>query len=406
MTLHIHRRLALLERELNSWARLLASVPPRRVQHTVDEVMAYPLLQDGDDVELTLGFALEEVVALTGRLKTMTDAAVHLWPHRSDEFRSLGARLSLPQLNPAWAERLAGDGELAIRVLRAETILPVETVEQAVVTTAPDEYARFSEFCDFRRFTAKLAVLEAAGMYGALVHDAWLRPVSGESLSPDQNAQLQGHCRAYLAAEHLFPWVEYRVSEPAQWCYRAMFEFAGIGRSAHVAEKGLHMIHRPWQEALEGEFAEQIRQIIGRLYEALQQLGDYGDLVSQVLDAGGQWGPDSMVGSSKPVNIIPATDAAGECREAVVALAQGRRGPRGLKSVLRQVREHLIRCGNAKGHAAEPTRVVILVTDVWDPEVLAESMGDFAAHAQAPFMPKTFVGVLVNGTQISIQQIV
>lgn len=406
MNMLVDRRLSLLERELGPWRQLLGAARAGWLNQPADEVMGYPLLRDGDEVELTAGFALEALVAAVGRLKDLTGAAARLWPQRGREFLDIAARYELPRLVPALAERLSNDGELAIRVLRAETEAPLQRGNAESGHEIPDEYARFTEFCTFRRFTAKLGVLPSAAMYGLITGDEWLRPVSDDARATAVEGWLQRACRAYLAAEYLFPWIPYEGNLVVEGCHRSLFKFAGLDSGGAADAKGVLMTQRPLQETIRGEYEDKIRGIVGRLDRALQQVGSYEELADLILDGGGQWGPDSMIGSADQVNFIPANGALGECREVLVALVQGRRGARGLRSVLRQVREHLIRCGAANGNTAHTTRIVILVTDIWDPELLAESKGDFAAHAEDPRLPKTFVGVLVNGTQLSIQHFV
>ena len=162
----------------------------------------------------------------------------------------------------------------------------------------------------------------------------------------------------------------------------------------HIKE----IIHNLFEEGIIAENAiQQVTEILIRIASTLNQIGDYGELIDQITYDGGQWGPDSFVGSRGPVNIIPATDESGQCREVLLAFAQGRRSPkRGLKAVMRQVREHLIRC--------QQTRIVIIFTDIWDPEVFAESSGDFQAH-RSIIPPRTIMGALVNGNRITPQTI-
>jgi hypothetical protein len=145
--------------------------------------------------------------------------------------------------------------------------------------------------------------------------------------------------------------------------------------------------------AIEEEAIQKVSQIMSRIASTLNQIGNYGDLIDQIVYGGGQWGADSFVGSREPVNVIPSFDESDTCREILLAFAQGRKSPKcGLRAIMRQVREHLIRCGQ--------TQITIIFTDVWDPEIFAESAGDLLAHRNCR-PPKTIIGALVNGNRIT-----
>lgn len=146
--------------------------------------------------------------------------------------------------------------------------------------------------------------------------------------------------------------------------------------------------------------------IIDRLSGALRQIGNYHDLIDQIVWGGGSWGEDSLLGSPDKVNIIPSDDVDGSCQEILVAFAEGKRSSRtGLSTVIRKVREHLIRCGDSNCRNAKPTRVAIIFTDLWDKEIFSESIGDLRAHHDS-FPRKVIIGALVNKDRITPQAII
>jgi hypothetical protein len=72
---------------------------------------------------------------------------------------------------------------------------------------------------------------------------------------------------------------------------------------------------------------------------------------------------------------------------------------------MRQVREHLIRCGDSTCREAETTRVAIVFTDLWDKEIFSESIGDLKAHHES-YPGKVIIGALVNKDRITLQPII
>ena len=115
--------------------------------------------------------------------------------------------------------------------------------------------------------------------------------------------------------------------------------------------------------------------IIRRLSEAIAEQG-YDDMIRAVTSNGGQSGPNSMLGNTAPINLIPGRPG-GVCCPIVVAMASGSslRGKTGFPRVMRDLRAHLIRC-------ARKSKLAIVVTDVWDPKLIEESRQDLLAHQE------------------------
>jgi hypothetical protein len=137
------------------------------------------------------------------------------------------------------------------------------------------------------------------------------------------------------------------------------------------------------------DILQQAKEILGRIEEAIGQVG-YGQFCESITEDGGQYGPDSMVGSRGPINIIPG-DKAGCCCDLVLAVSKGGLTSRfGFDIITRQIRAHLIDC-------IGQTRLVIFLTDSWNPSKLEESRGDFEAHRRRGTL---VVPILVNGHQL------
>ena len=78
-------------------------------------------------------------------------------------------------------------------------------------------------------------------------------------------------------------------------------------------------------------------------------------------------------GTGEIFNLIPHDSNGGTCHDILVAIARGSHHRRfGFRSVMRQVRSHLINC--------EYTKFVLLLTDNWDREKFRESQADLEAH--------------------------
>jgi uncharacterized protein YejL (UPF0352 family) len=108
----------------------------------------------------------------------------------------------------------------------------------------------------------------------------------------------------------------------------------------------------------------------------------------------GAWVSHSIFGASDVINVIPTEDPTGVCHRILLACAHGTRGSKkGLKAVLRKVREHLIHCTN--------TDIVLIVTDNWVTDIINESTGDFETYRRNH--GKTILGVLVNKGRITLQ---
>ena len=99
-------------------------------------------------------------------------------------------------------------------------------------------------------------------------------------------------------------------------------------------------------------------------------------------------GHNEMGSSSDCYNIIPNDAASGICTDIVVTLAstRGHRLHR-FTSVMRDLRSHLIECSHS-------TELVLIITDVWDPQKFRESEADLKSHIRkgVKFVPGLIAG--------------
>ena len=100
-----------------------------------------------------------------------------------------------------------------------------------------------------------------------------------------------------------------------------------------------------------------------------------------------------MIVRTSDINIIPGVES-GICCPLAVALSMGDSMScrYGLRNVMRAVRRHLIDC-------FQDTGVMMIVTDVWSPRLLEESLGDLQAHEN---QGKHMLFFLVNGSKLTL----
>ena len=106
-------------------------------------------------------------------------------------------------------------------------------------------------------------------------------------------------------------------------------------------------------------------RVLERIVAAIAEIG-YDAFVDDVTCSEFRGGPESLVGASA-INLIPS-QAHGPCHSVLLAVSRGEKKAGGFPSVMRQVKEHLIRC--------PATRAVIVVCDHWRPD---EHIGDLRA---------------------------
>jgi hypothetical protein len=99
------------------------------------------------------------------------------------------------------------------------------------------------------------------------------------------------------------------------------------------------------------------------------------------------------IGRSSDINIIPGSEA-GICCPLALAICKGESPsrPYGFRNVMRKVRSHMIDCFYDTG-------AVMIVTDVWSPRLLEESLGDLESHRSKG---KKILFFLVNGSKLSL----
>lgn len=367
---------------------------------------------DGDLTGFSVGYAFDRVLVCTMRARDIFFMVRNFWPEEmnilntSDEYFSLDQKLA----DMESFSRGFGNTEVYIHLLSKE--FSGFVFDENSPPDAVENIDIFDAFAALRRFIGKGSIVgdELRGLY-AFFQDQWLRTFENSLPMLDRSARriLQGSFRQYLANQGFYPWLNNPSYEDGLLVnYREkMFEFAQL--SARRSEMNMRdLMDDIFSESdIDPELRAEIVAIIERLSDVLEQIGRIDQVYRSITDGNGQWGDGSMIGSTSPVNIIPAEeDDFSSCQRVLVAFAQGGTRKRyGLKDVLKSVRTHLIGCGDSRCQPNGPTQAVILVTDTWDPRIIKDSIEDFRAHMNSA-VPKVFVGLLVNGNQVTIQSLV
>jgi hypothetical protein len=123
--------------------------------------------------------------------------------------------------------------------------------------------------------------------------------------------------------------------------------------------------------------------VLGRITEAIGEIG-YDEFVEDVSSKDFSAGPSSLVGASS-IDLIPS-QVRGPCQPLLLAVSKGDKKAIGFPTIMRQVREHLIRC--------PATLSVIVLCDHWAPSMLEEHLGDLRAqHARGARFLFLMVGI-------------
>lgn len=113
-----------------------------------------------------------------------------------------------------------------------------------------------------------------------------------------------------------------------------------------------------------------VSRVLRRVESAISEVG-YDSFLEDLSSSEFLGGNDSPVGSDA-INLIPGHGKVA-CCTTLLAVSQGDKKAIGFPSIMKQVRKHLIDCINM-------TRVVIVLCDHWQPDMLEDHIGDLRAH--------------------------
>jgi hypothetical protein len=196
-------------------------------------------------------------------------------------------------------------------------------------------------------------------------------------LNESLGSALRYHLRCYMHSNLLVSWLDedFETEEAGEYSrsslQRASQAFAGESSlnqflSEKIVIPSIEHFLSQWQYS---DAHGTAKRVLERLSQAIAEIG-FDDFVEDVASGDFRGGQQSLVGVSE-INLIPS-QTRGPCQLLLLAVSKGDKKAIGFPSVMRQVREHLIRC--------PVTKAVVILCDYWGPSMLDEHLGDLRAH--------------------------
>lgn len=336
---------------------------------------------DRKPIGLSAGYVLRRYLIALGQLENLVDVLSAEWPHLRNEFQQDLARF-------APGPFFEGSGQASERLV---TVLAGRMHLER--PTSPGDRPNLDEMadllCDFRRYVdfqrGSEAISAGPAIMGEISGPAWVSAIEGliELLDRDEREDLAERMRRYLSGQYILNSRSVN-SERIRRFHEALLSATVIpGEEMYKIDVDGLVGQISGSDVTDNDRAN-VAQVLKSLEKLLSDI-PFEDLP----DVLGDWGG---MHSFSDVNIIPTTQSKGACCHLLLATASGSGASRrGLVGVLRQVRRHLIECFGI-------TRVVILLTDTWDPSKFRESRADIEAHRRGGVV---FVTGVVSGRQIS-----
>ena len=214
--------------------------------------------------------------------------------------------------------------------------------------------------------------------------------VSIGSLDRQSKEYLQGKLAAFIRNSFLLSDVRLPHGGSLGERYLPLFRAIRLLRGETIMN--IDQIRKILVEAeIDPETRSRVEQLIAALGEWLSE-ADIIDVRDRIT-SGGHLPPG--INNRGDIVVIPG-DSPGHCAPIVLAVAHGSRGRFGLAFIMREIRAHLIQC-------FETAEVVILLTDVWDPNggLMKESLLDFQAYAWRTKHRKILIPVVCWKQQIN-----
>jgi hypothetical protein len=354
----------LLMRSADSWRGSLFHEPP--------ETAAKILLFQNEQPYMRLGYAFRELLSTISKAQEVAHFAASLWP-------------SMRQRSEQWRRRFHLDASL--RSLIGRAVLHIKVIDRLLhhadffaTAWAFDEsngdapgvdghdatLEGYYSLCRYRDNQALARITkEVAGSI------QWIRipPVEPKILSV--SPELEPLVRRFRAANLLFSWLRLPDGQSVGQCYSSLFQI-DLRKDRLKMDLGDLAGDLARDLSLPDPEHENIVGILRRVAQALSEM-DYSTFVEAVLSEGGQDGPDSMIGNTEPINLIPSENK-GSCCATLLALSTRRHRALAFPVVMRKVKAHLIECAGI-------TKAVIFMTDTWDAnEFINAHIGELVAH--------------------------
>jgi hypothetical protein len=367
------RTIYLLDERLEAWRSVIAHDPQLKAASDSQEIWNHEL-RLSDDYAVRYSFALGEILEARGRLLDMLEYIEKCWPHRKGWCEKHRRKSSIDKILGDLGFLLLSAPELQNELLLGDLQQPDSGWENHDPERTLYEYSdtedgipELSILFDYRDAKARALAINELG--GSSIAEEQIDEIATRAWQPDFSSHERGElawlAKEYIFSERLFSWQQDEVSSWGSDRYRFIFDIAEL--RAPVLDE---VVRRNLMQAiqaleLEPHDFDEISQILTRVGLFIQVFG-YHRFIQEVTQDGGQWGPFSSVGSREMIGFVPeATKRL--CNRIVIGMARGRnrRSKKSLRSILRGI-------GDVLGRCVDVTKIVILITDVWDLDSMDE----------------------------------
>jgi hypothetical protein len=345
--------------------------------------------------EIANDVVLGEVITSRGRLLDLLEFIECCWPERKAWCEQRRLRSSLATTSHDWAYALH---ELVTAPGSQENFLIGDLsrrLEKTVDHQGEDDnwIPELEILYAYHDAKARLRAFLEMDLSEGLKLDATLDEIAFAARDRHgtlESSKLEWLFREYIFNERLFLWGQERAPDARATRYRFIYDVANLNTASLDAATRDYLDGFVRWRALEGRDFDNVSKILHRIGLFIQCFG-YEHFFEDITEAGGQWGPASGVGSGQPITLIPGKKLE-ICHDVVLGVASGlnTRSRRSLQNVLRAVITQLHNCETE-------TRIVIITTDVWDPEVIKSFVPGLSLHLQ---QGKKFLVLLVNGRRL------
>ena len=375
--------------ELKIWAPVaLEAVRPLDPNSEPNAMLDRPAFElgdvsaaDGRVSGLSTGYALRRYFLALGQFVNLLDMLSVSFPNRGDQFGK-----DLAQFVPRQEFQILGDsGEqvLASLALRSQPWHHLRSEMPPNVDDLANSLCDTRRYVDFLRGATKVSNVPLS--IGFLPGSLWGNELqqSMDGLAYPQRKELADRMQTYLSKNYVLNFMPVS-DEPTRRFHEVLLSATRVpGEKMYNIDIDSFLDQMSESDVSDNDYAE-VRRTLEGLERVLHEV-PFGDL-SDVL---GDWGGMHPFAD---INIIPSAGRKGACHNTLLATASGSGTSRkGFLGIMRQVRRHLIDCFGK-------TRVVILLTDTWDPAKFRESRADIEAHRRRGVV---FITGVVSGRSIS-----
>ncbi len=172
------------------------------------------------------------------------------------------------------------------------------------------------------------------------------------------DGKIRYHLRLYRRSELLFSWLVDLRDHPSVL-------------TRLLSEEIMSPYHLPYHflEGLAGSVHDTVQRVIERVTIAIAEMG-FKEYIEEVVSDAPSRDP-ILLQDVGAINMIPS-DILGPCHDVLLAISKGNKGSLGFTEIMRQVREHLIKCPR--------TQAVVVVCDFWTQAALREHALGLRAH--------------------------